>query len=147
MRCCSLMMLEKNERESTKLLCLYSQYPNWMIHFQELDTKLGTKFLQKGAGSFRDHLKGLCPRLQTDLKSMNFFKRIETKEASLLIQCHLFPLVDDFQLTNRMTLMNEWILMLRFYWTCDAIASYVGLTGLLSQGAPLMKDLFKSKES
>ena len=68
------MMLEKNERESTKLLCFYSQSQDWLIHFQELDTKLGTKFLQKGAGSFRDHLKGLCPRLQTDLKRMNFFK-------------------------------------------------------------------------
>ena len=46
------MMLEKTERESTKLLCLYSQFPNWLIHFQELDSMLGTKFLQKGAGSF-----------------------------------------------------------------------------------------------
>ena len=58
MRCCSLMMVEKNERErkkerdKTQLLCLYRQFPNWLIHFQELDIMLGTKFLQKGAGSF-----------------------------------------------------------------------------------------------
>ena len=44
---------EEWERESTKLLCLYSHFPNWLIHFQELESMLGTKFLQKGAGSFR----------------------------------------------------------------------------------------------
>ena len=42
------MMLEKNEREITQLLCLYSQFPNWLIHSQELESVLGTKFLQKG---------------------------------------------------------------------------------------------------
>ena len=48
MRCCSLNMAEKNERESTSLLCLYSQLPNWLIHFRELESMLETKFLQKG---------------------------------------------------------------------------------------------------
>ena len=60
------MRLEKNERESTKLLCFYSQSQDWLIHFQELDIMLGTKFLQKGAGSFNNNfvcwrtLKKLC---------------------------------------------------------------------------------------
>ena len=47
------MMLEKNEKESTQLLYLYSQFQNWLIHFQELYNMIGTKFLQKGTGSFR----------------------------------------------------------------------------------------------
>ena len=47
MRCCSLKMVEKNESESAQLVCLYSQFPNWLIHFQELESMLGTKFLQK----------------------------------------------------------------------------------------------------
>ena len=42
MRCYSLRMLEK------KVLCFYSQFPDWLFHFQELDSMLGTKFLQKG---------------------------------------------------------------------------------------------------
>ena len=48
MRCCSLKMVEKNESESAQLVCLYSQFPNWLIHFQELESMLGTKFLPKG---------------------------------------------------------------------------------------------------
>ena len=50
------MMLEMNERESTLLLCLYSQFLDWLIHFQELYSTLGTKFLPKGAGSCRTML-------------------------------------------------------------------------------------------
>ena len=41
-------MAEKNERESTPLLCFYGQFPNWLIHFRELEAMLETKFLQKG---------------------------------------------------------------------------------------------------
>ena len=48
MRCCSLKMVEKNESECAQLLFLYSQFPNWLIHFQELESILGTKFLPKG---------------------------------------------------------------------------------------------------
>ena len=54
MRCCSLKMLEKNVRDSAQLLYLYSQFPNWLIHFQELESILGTKFLQKGLGPSTD---------------------------------------------------------------------------------------------
>ena len=45
-------MLVKNEWESTQLLCLYSQFPDWLIHFQELDIMLGTK----GDGSFTEKI-------------------------------------------------------------------------------------------
>ena len=52
MRCCSLKMTEKIERESTQLLCSYSQFPNWLTRFQELERMLGTKFLQKSPPNF-----------------------------------------------------------------------------------------------
>ena len=53
MRCCSLKISKKNDRESTQLPCLHSQFPDWLIHFQELDCAFGTKFLHEGAGSFK----------------------------------------------------------------------------------------------
>ena len=53
MRCCSLKMAEKNDRESTQLPCLYSRFPDWLIPFQKLLCMLGTKFLQEGVGSFK----------------------------------------------------------------------------------------------
>ena len=39
--------------ESTQLICLNSQFPNWLIHLQELESVLGTKFLQKGCWILR----------------------------------------------------------------------------------------------
>ena len=42
------MMVQKNESESSQLFCLYSKVPNWLIHFQKLESLLGTKFLQNG---------------------------------------------------------------------------------------------------
>ena len=56
MSCCSLKMLEKNERESAQLLWLYTwELTNWLIDFQELESMLGTKFPWNGAGSFKLH--------------------------------------------------------------------------------------------
>ena len=50
MRLCSLKKLEKNERDRVhKLLCfLNGELTKWLILFQELESRLGTKFLQKG---------------------------------------------------------------------------------------------------
>ena len=50
------MTLETNVRESTLLLCLYSQFLDWLIYLQEFYSMLGTKSLPKGAGSCRTML-------------------------------------------------------------------------------------------
>ena len=70
MRCCNLKMLEKNERQSTQLLCLYRQFPSWLVNFQELETMLKAKFLLKGlypspSTTISSHLKKGIPTMTT----------------------------------------------------------------------------------
>ena len=41
-------MLVKNAWESTQNPVLYVQFPNWLMHFRELESMLGIKFLRNG---------------------------------------------------------------------------------------------------
>ena len=69
----SLTSQEKKEQRCylRYSISLYSQFPNWLIHFQELNSLLGTKFLQKGAGIFRrQHYLDKCRHLTMCLHLM-----------------------------------------------------------------------------
>ena len=70
------MMQEKNVRELRE-----REY--WLIRFQELESLLGTEFLQKDAGSFRPNIFKLKTTSSTWGGPLKWIKEVEKRLPAL----------------------------------------------------------------